>query len=101
MWKWIIPVVVTVGVGAGIVWGMVGKTTGDYIDHTVQAAEFVRRRTVVLSAQNKIKSHLMKNGSYPATIDEVEGLPTLPEGWVYSYDPYDGKVEVFRDEDSE
>ena len=101
MWKWIIPVVVTVGVGAGIVWGMVGKTTGDYIDHTVQAAEFVGRRTLVLGVQNKIKSYLMKNGSYPATIEEVEDLPTLPEGWVYSYDPYDGKVEVFRDEDSE
>ena len=98
MWKWALLAVLVVGVGAGLIWAKVGKTTGDYIQHTIEQKEFAGRVAAELSARNLVKSHVIKNGSYPESLDDVEGLPTLPEGWIYDYDSSQGMVSIVREE---
>ena len=97
MWKWGVLVIIVIGVGAGLVWGRVGETTGDYIEHTIQQTEFTGRRAVGLAAQNKVKDYVVKHGAYPASVDDIEGLPELPEGYTFDYDPNEGRITIIRE----
>jgi hypothetical protein len=97
MWKWAALVVVVVGVAAGLVWGIVGKSTaGEYVEHTIQQKEVTQRRMAVPKIDQKIKSYLIEHGTYPESLDVLEGLPPAPPGFEYEYDPKQGTVYLLH-----
>ena len=94
--KWVLIgiAIVIVGVTVGLIWAKVGKTTGDYIEQTVETKDVVRKQAALIKVRKMIQMHLAMKGSYPAAIEDLDGLPRLPDGWAYDYVPETGKVDL-------
>lgn len=96
MWKWLGLGVLVIGIIAACIWAYVGKTTGEYIDETIQAPDIARENLALPQVEQKIRMHYATKGTYPATLEELGDLPRPREGYTYDYDPETGKVALLR-----
>ena len=96
MWKWIVALVLVVGTIAAIVIGQLGKTTGEYVEATIQAPDITRIKLAVPQVEQRVRMHMATKGAYPATLDEVAPLPRVPEGYSFGYEPATGRVWLIK-----
>ena len=85
-------IVLVIGGIGFVVWAKVGKTTGENIEHTIQAPDIAREILSIPQVERKIQAHLAAHGSYPESLEVLGELPRLPDGKDYAYDPEDGSV---------
>ncbi len=76
----------------------------DYLRTTAIAAPRYARKTLDTAyIQNEVRQFNALKGRLPRSLDELvewrgQPLPETPKGYVYSYDPATGKLEVVREE---
>ena len=88
-------VLVIGGIGFAV-WGKVGKTTGENIEHTLQAPDIAHENLSIPQVERKIQAFVAAHGSYPESLEVLGELPRLPDGVEYGYDPEDGSVWLIR-----
>jgi hypothetical protein len=69
-------------------------TGGSYLDRTLATREFAERTLWEAEVASSIKMHELEHGSMPASLDELEQLRDLPEGWGWDYDPQTGAARI-------
>ena len=84
--------VLVIGGISFVVWGRVGKVTGENIEHTLQAPDITRKILAIPQVERQIQARLAATGAYPESLEELGELPRLPDGWDFAYDPEDGSV---------
>lgn len=98
MWKWIVGAIAVVAVVTGLVWAKLGTTGVEYTEHTIQQKEVTKHKMSVPGVQNRIKQYMIRHGTYPESLDDIEDLTPPPDGWIYQYDARNGTVAMVRNE---
>ena len=64
------------------------------ITHKIEQKEITKKKLLEIRANQAVKGYKAEHGEFPESLDDIEGLPDLPEnrGWIYN--PKTGKVSV-------
>jgi len=66
----------------------------DYIGATGQAGNRAKYKIQILNAETAIRNFRTLNDRNPANLQEIEGLPQLPGGIQWIYNPQTGQIGI-------
>ena len=80
-------IVGVVAVGAG------GRDPGA-IESGVAARDEARRFAMERQVAARVDAWHIRQGSYPGSLNDLEEVPALPEGYAWEYDPGTGRARI-------
>ncbi len=69
-------------------------TGGGYIEHSVAVLDYAKRQTWELEAKQAIDFYRVENEAYPPSLEGLENIRDLPDGYAWDFDPGTGVARI-------
>lgn len=74
--------------------GAVLPREGGYLQRNIAALDHARKTAWEAEIHQALEFYKAENGAYPSSLDALEDLRELPEGYEWSYDPASGAATI-------